>query len=262
MHYFLSKLLPLFLLPPGCFFVLFVIGFTGLKYSRKFGYSLLAYTIVLFYLVSIPLVSSAVLDSWENQTLPDVKNTGKPKIAVVLGGMFELTNRSETPYLLNDSIDRIFKGIELIKTGRAQKLIFTGGYAPYSKKKIAEATLMLQFVRTHDLLADSLIWIENQSINTYENALNTAKLLKLKKMNPPYSIYLITSAYHMPRSVYTFNKMGFEIIPVPTDFQHHERTQRNWLFEIIPQAGSMFDVSRVMREWMGLQYYKFKFWLD
>jgi uncharacterized SAM-binding protein YcdF (DUF218 family) len=59
------------------------------------------------------------------------------------------------------------------------------------------------------------MWLEPDSRNTYENAVNTRKVLEPKGIR---RIILVTSAAHMPRSVALFERQGFEVIPAPTDF--------------------------------------------
>ncbi len=60
------------------------------------------------------------------------------------------------------------------------------------------------------------LMLENESRDTHDNAVNSAQLLKARGM---HRILLVTSAYHMRRSVALFEAQGLEVVPAPTDYQ-------------------------------------------
>ena len=59
------------------------------------------------------------------------------------------------------------------------------------------------------------VLIEGRSRNTYENAIETKKLLKARQID---KILLITSALHMPRALATFRTAGIDAIPSPSGY--------------------------------------------
>ena len=59
------------------------------------------------------------------------------------------------------------------------------------------------------------IWLQTESRNTYEDAVYSARLLKDKGVR---RILLVTSAWHMPRSLGLFQAQGLEVVPLPVDF--------------------------------------------
>ena len=217
--------------------------------------------IIILYTSSLPLFSSYISNAWESKSnTTDIQF--QTRVAVVLGGIFTSTGREDQPYLLNDSSDRLFKAISMVKTGQINRLVFTGGGVPFNEERLPEAELMKKFVNRFDLLPDSVLWIESKSVNTYQNALFTKNLLRERLPGSPLHIYLVTSAMHMPRAAYIFKKVGFGINAVPTDFQTSDMNNHPLLFHIIPRAGALFTTSKMMREWMGVNYYKLKFWFD
>jgi uncharacterized SAM-binding protein YcdF (DUF218 family) len=95
------------------------------------------------------------------------------------------------------------------------------------------------------------IIIEDKSRNTDENARFTFALLHPK---PGQHYLLVTSAYHMPRTVGLFRKAGFDVVPYPVDY----RTRGNWA-DLEPgglASEGLAHVDLAMREWTGLVMYR------
>jgi uncharacterized SAM-binding protein YcdF (DUF218 family) len=91
---------------------------------------------------------------------------------------------------------------------------------------------------------------EGRSRTTYENAVESAKLLREKGIT---RVVLVTDAVHLPRSVACFRKQGLEVIPGGT---YYEATGWRWkLDKFIPKAEALYSVHRVGHEWVGLLYY-------
>jgi uncharacterized SAM-binding protein YcdF (DUF218 family) len=57
---------------------------------------------------------------------------------------------------------------------------------------------------------------EANSRDTWENAVFTRDLVKPK---PGETWLLVTSAWHMPRSVGIFRRLGFDVIPYPVAYR-------------------------------------------
>ena len=62
---------------------------------------------------------------------------------------------------------------------------------------------------------------ESASRTTYENAVFSAAL---PGVDPRQPWLLLTSAFHMPRSVATFRKAGWNVTPYPVDFRTGDST--------------------------------------
>jgi len=73
-------------------------------------------------------------------------------------------------------------------------------------------------------------WAEDASDNTLENARYSYQLLQKTGIK---RIYLVTHAWHMPRSAMAFQAAGFEVIPAPTAFTTRFRTD---LLSFVPDA--------------------------
>jgi uncharacterized SAM-binding protein YcdF (DUF218 family) len=65
---------------------------------------------------------------------------------------------------------------------------------------------------------------------------------------------LITSGFHMPRSIGCFKRMGLEVVPFRTDFYGHPRKfTPDILF--IPKLDALMNWQRLFKEWTGIAAY-------
>ncbi|MRI59304.1 MAG: YdcF family protein [Epsilonproteobacteria bacterium] len=84
--------------------------------------------------------------------------------------------------------------------------------------------------------------IEGVSQDTFQNAAKSATLA-------PKSIYLVTSAFHMPRSYRLFRHFGFEVRAAPTDYRGWSQYEP---LDILPSMGAMWKSYWAMHEYLGL----------
>ena len=93
--------------------------------------------------------------------------------------------------------------------------------------------------------------MERLSRNTQENA-EFSKALVNPKAGERW--LLITSAYHMPRSVGLFRKAGFAVEPYPVDWRVGKAADLLTFSSVIVDGLDRTDLA--MREWMGLTAYR------
>jgi uncharacterized SAM-binding protein YcdF (DUF218 family) len=92
-------------------------------------------------------------------------------------------------------------------------------------------------------------WLEPASRNTYENARFSAKLLHDQGI---HTVYLVTHAWHMPRSQAAFAAFGITTIPAPTHFV----TLRHLDFDdLLPHAHALTTSYDALYEWIGRLWY-------
>ena len=127
-------------------------------------------------------------------------------------------NLSISPYAeLAQAADRVYFAAKLWKAGKAPVVIVSG-----KDTRLSDA----EFLK--DLgLPEAAVLVENEALNTEENAKNTLALLK--KLNPAGTrpkILLVTSAWHMRRSAYMMAKYApeVEVVPAPCDFESTMQT--------------------------------------
>ena len=100
-------------------------------------------------------------------------------------------------------------------------------------------------------IPDSAIIMEDKSLDTSQNAKNSQRIcLKSGYKNP----ILVTSAFHMKRSVMEFKSLGMEVIPFPTGLHSWKNRPYGWI-DFLP--GNFGGVSTAIKEYLALFYFKF-----
>jgi uncharacterized SAM-binding protein YcdF (DUF218 family) len=102
-----------------------------------------------------------------------------------------------------------------------------------------------------------VILIEGRSRNTYENALETKKILKDKQFD---KILLVTSAFHMPRALATFRTAGIDAIPSPSSYSIVDYT-RPRILDWVPSVGNLVRMQAVIHENLGILVYRYRGWI-
>lgn len=166
---------------------------------------------------------------------------------VVLGGGIELDNPEYGGITLESAAYQRLRYGYAIKRATGLPLGYSGGYGWSSR---ADAPPPMAQALAHMLAQDGrapLDWIEGQSRDTHENARNSAVLLLPRGV---HTVYLVTHAWHMPRSVRAFEAAGLQVIPAPMGFV---RPADSWAMQWLPSGKGMQASYQVLREWLGLR---------
>lgn len=171
---------------------------------------------------------------------------------IVLGGGFEGgVNLARGGYELNASGDRFVEAAILARLHPEAKVVVTGGTGTLMLDGEADGVTAPRLLNALGVAPERLV-LESRSRNTYENAVFTKEMVGAK---PSETWLLITSAFHMPRSVGIFRKAGFNVVPWPVDY----RTSGQEIIGLAqdnPQD-SLQNMTIAMREWVGL----FAYWM-
>lgn len=178
---------------------------------------------------------------------------------IVLGGAIG-TTRGMTS--MNEAAARMTDSAALALKHPGARLVFTGGdgslleNTPDGEAK-TEAQAARQFYLSLGIPASQII-VEDKSRNTRENAILTKPLLDQK---PGQRWLLITSAWHMPRSVGIFRQAGIDIVPYPVDFATRglDRDYRQFNRSFSYGLG-LTDIA--VKEWIGLVVYRLAGYTD
>ncbi|KQT60296.1 MULTISPECIES: YdcF family protein [unclassified Aureimonas] len=250
MFFVLSKIGWFLLQPLALVFVLAVTGLVAMLLRwRRLGAGLLAFSLAIFGIAAFSpagLLMTAVLeDRFPVPPLPD-------NIAgiVVLGGALDTrVARFRGGYELNEAADRMTAGVALSRRYPNAKLVFTGGVAAVFEDDASESQSAAAFFADMGVPAERVMF-EGRARNTVENAVFTKALVEPK---PGEVWLLVTSAYHMPRSVGCFRRAGFEVLPYPVDHRTPSGPA-NWR----PSSDTTRNVEKVhyaIREYLGLAAY-------
>ncbi len=148
----------------------------------------------------------------------------------------------------NGSNERLIKGAALAQAYPNAKIVFTGGSGLIIKTDLAEAEIAELLLLELGISRDRII-LEDKSRNTYQNATLSKKLLN-NNINGNW--ILVTSAYHMPRSVGVFRNIGWNTIPFPVDYKSLPSGHRRFRFDF---EKNMKSLVYAIHEWIGLTAY-------
>jgi uncharacterized SAM-binding protein YcdF (DUF218 family) len=113
-----------------------------------------------------------------------------------------------------------------------------------------EAPIDKRFLVDLGVPADRVI-VEEKSRDTVENAIYSAQICAARGFRHPL---LVTSAYHMRRSVIACRKSGLDVVPVPSSFRANAAKKYGWI-HYLPNASALEETSTALREYIGLLFY-------
>jgi uncharacterized SAM-binding protein YcdF (DUF218 family) len=249
--FLLSKTLGTMLLPVNFLIGAGVLG-TVLLVTRYavFGRRLLAASAIFLAVCGFSPVGKLLILPLEQRFPPWDPSHGAPDGIVVLGGGIDpdLSAARGRP-ILDRSGARIVAAAELARQYPNARIVYSGGNANLigddSAKEADYALAMLE-----DLgVAKTRLTAERLSRNTVENA-EFAKAVAKPKEGERW--LLVTSAFHMPRSIGLFRKAGFKVEAYPVDW----RASPSEAFSFFPVAiGGLERTEVAVREWIGLTAY-------
>jgi uncharacterized SAM-binding protein YcdF (DUF218 family) len=251
-YFFLSKTVGGMLLPSN---LLIGVGIVGLLLllSRfaSLGRKLVAASVLLLAICGFSPIGNLLFYPLESRFPPWDDTRGAPDGIVVLGGAIQPNlSAAHGIAMFGPSIDRMIAAAGLAHRYPNARIVFSGGNANLVSSDAArEADFATPVFESLGLSKDRLI-IERRARNTEENA-EFSKALVSPKNGERW--LLVTSAYHMPRSVGIFRKAGFEVEPYPVDWRMGGRG--DLLRFSIFFTGGLSRIDTALREWMGLIAY-------
>jgi len=244
----LVKFLQSFLLPSVFSFILMFSGLIFLLVrKKKIGKILLILGVTFYYLFSITPVSDFLISLLENQyQYPAEEQIGSIDIVVVLSGGVK-NRKLPLPSALGDStLFRLNEALKIYFSKKEKPLIIVSGTSPIDR--LAKESLFgAKFLESFDIPEDKIVW-EVMSGNTFQHAKEVKKIIGNK------SFLLITSAYHMPRAIKTFQKTGLDPIALPTDYQYENFYN---ILSFLPQADNLKKSNLAFHEYFGILFYHF-----
>ncbi|CDN09960.1 Putative membrane protein [Richelia intracellularis] len=183
---------------------------------------------------------------------------------VVLGGATKSAFRPRPGVDLAEQGDRVIYAAQLYRQQKAPVIILSGGRIDWGGGGTPESTDMAMILTSLGIPKKAIIE-EPDSLNTYQNAVNTRKIVVEKGIK---RVLLITSAMHMPRSLLIFKKQGMDVIPAPTDFlvsegemQELGATPKAAILNLIPNTSNLHEFTLAQKEYLGMLIYRLRGWL-
>ena len=253
--FMLKKIVAPFLGPVPFCLVILILGLFCLWATRRqrLGKGLVTLGTVLLLLLSLPFLSRQTLIPLERRypalLHPETvswgeKSSTSPKWIVVLGG----GHRSDPSLPANSQISatalgRVVERVRLYKTIPGSKLLLSGGvvFDPVAEAEVMARIAELLGVKPQD------ISLESDSRDTTDQAKIIAEMIGREKF------ILVTSAFHMRRSMALFRKRGLQPIPAPSDFPGRE-PQGFDPSRFFPGAEGLGLLEAAMHEYLGLAW--------
>lgn len=245
LHFF-RAILPILVIPPAGLLWVVLLGRLIRPRHPRLGRGLIIFGLVALYLLSMPALSGALIAGLET-VQPKPANVPEPGAIIILGADGE---RTPDPMLKAEpgplSMQRLTGAAILARTTKLPVLI-SGGKLATGEPAVA------------DLMADTfetafglpVEWRENESANTCENARLSAAILRKAGIQ---SALLVTHSWHMPRSMLSFARAGYPVIPAPL---HGERDDGLHFADFLPHTNAWIRSFYAIHEWIGLVAYHF-----
>jgi uncharacterized SAM-binding protein YcdF (DUF218 family) len=254
--FFLSKLLDVLLSPYTWAVVFLALAIpwrrprhrSVWKRQRVFG----ALGLAVLTVFSLEAVSNRLLYRLEHATT----STYRPEVVydavVLLGGLGDervTADTGEPAY--NENVERLITTHRLLADGRARFAIVSGAAELPELAEYGEARMLARQLVAWGIDPSRVI-LEEKARNTRENAVYSERIARERGFA---SVLMVTSAFHMRRSIECFEAVGMKVDTLAVDFRAHRSDgpgKTSWL----PRAGFLADSTRTLREMAGLYIYR------
>lgn len=206
----------------------------------------------LLFLFTNDFLTNEILRAWEIAP-PAFASLQKPyTYGILLTGVTRYDTSPDDRVHFHKGADRVLHTVELYKRGIIRKIMVSGGTGRLSGAHRKEADELAYVLQLAGVPAEDIL-IENESRNTHESAVLARSLL-----GDAYAqerCLLITSAFHMRRSLGCFRKQGWQVDPFSADVRSHDR-----LFHLdvllIPNIEALSHWQTLLKEWVGMVAYR------
>ncbi|WP_293935852.1 YdcF family protein [Iodobacter sp.] len=232
------------LLPPGLFLLLIAIGLALLSRKPRLGRGIITSSLITLTLLSTPIVANALLRLIEPPALTSIPKDIVALVCLGGGKRFAAYDQIEGETINNATLTRLRYTAQLAK--QSQLPVLVSGGKPLGG--ISEAELMAKILVNEFNIP--VRWIENESVDTQENAQFSAQLLPKGA-----KILLVTQAVHMPRAKIAFESVGLNVEIAPTDYANQEPFS---ILSLLPKSNALINSSFALHELLGLLWYKLR----
>jgi uncharacterized SAM-binding protein YcdF (DUF218 family) len=258
MFLFKKIISPFFLPIPLCltisFVGLFLILFTKRQKAGKFLLSVGLCTLAILSYNPIPNYFIARLERQHHvytSGIPveegAVQEHNPVEYVVVFAGGIGYDSKIPITSLLSDlTLIRVIEGVLIYRENPGSKLVLSGGGGSES---YPEAAGMAGLAKAIGVDEDDIV-IESDSRDTKDQA----RLIKTIVGGKPF--ILVTSAYHMPRSMALFKKLGMEPIPAPADYLVTKG--KIGINSFFPGSGALRKSEIAVHEYLGVVWAKLR----
>jgi uncharacterized SAM-binding protein YcdF (DUF218 family) len=252
MFFVLSKTVGLLAEPTFLIAVLLLTGAALMwtRFKRAGGRLVLAGAALLLVAGFLPLGNALILPLEERFAKADIASGAAVDGIVLLGGAEDaFVSAGRGIVAFNEAGERLTEALVLARRLPRARIVFSGGSAELVVETSFGADVARRFFAEQGLAADRIVF-EGKARNTHENAVFSKVAAGPK---PGERWLLVTSAYHMPRSIGCFRQAGFAVEPWPVDYRTSGPGD-SWRRFHRPIEG-LRRVDLAAREWAGLLFY-------
>ncbi len=250
-YFYASKILAPFINPINFLFLTLIILFVFFSLFKKknfyylFIINLIALSLIAFFPIGKIGLKYLESDYIDQKPLDNIKNI------IVLSGSVDLNSTIFTNKLnVNASSERLISSVKLANKYKSSKIFYLGGDGNLIKKNLSEIDVAKKFYRDVNFDLNKVIFLDN-SRNTIENF---KKLVKFDLIDN--QSILITSAFHMKRSIMISKKLDLDLIPYAVDFRSISKISLINTYQNFNIASNFNDFNLFFREILGIIVFK------
>jgi uncharacterized SAM-binding protein YcdF (DUF218 family) len=252
MFFILSKIFGFITLPSNAIAALFALGVVlyVLGWHRGAIRLFVLSGVLLLVLGYSPVANVFLLSLTER--FPAWQDGGRePDGIIVLGGAIDSElSQARGAIELDSAAERIVAMLQLARQFPNAQIVFSGGSGNLIANSVPEAPIAGRLLENFGIARDR-VTLESRSRTTDENAVFTRELVAPRAGE---RWLLVTSAFHMPRSVGVFRAAGFDVEAYPIDWR-----TRGWMDAVTPFDKISAGLARAdlaAHEWIGLIVYR------
>jgi uncharacterized SAM-binding protein YcdF (DUF218 family) len=223
---------------------------------RRWSFFLMAAGVVWLLVFSFPVTGLELIGSIEAKAGPyanpqQLLKKGV-KFIVVLSGGFRDGNIS-VPDRLGCSVLRLMEGVRLWRSVPGARLVVTGGMTPGLSPDMSLAQALKDMAVGLGVPREAIL-MEDKSWTTRDQSM----FIKPIVGKEPFA--LVTSAYHLPRSLLLFRLAGLDPIPAPCDF-----LAKKYYYDyetLVPQADGLLLSQIATKEYLATWWARLRAWIS
>ncbi len=250
LFYILSKIFWFVASPDHFLIILIFISTALIAGNSKWGLRLLSGSLACLLIIMFFPVADVLLRPLEKRFPRPATMEKDIEGIIILGGAERGGLGLEWQVAqFNQAAERMMAIPALARAYPNAKIIFTGGSGSLLHPESVAGSAMQKWFLEQGV-GQRVLW-EKQSRNTYENATLSEELLGAR---PAGRWLLVTSAFHMPRSMGIFRLRGWDVIAYPVDYYSNTADglrlePKYWMH--------VRDLSFTLKEWIGLVVYHY-----
>nr|WP_204326800.1 YdcF family protein [Rhizobium lusitanum] len=207
-------------------------------------------SVLILFVTLYTTAGSYIVQGLEERFPHPAADPADLKCMIVLGGATQ--NEVTTVrggYELDSAGDRLIEALRLAQKFPQARILISGGDGSIGGAYEGDAVISERFFTALGISTSRMIE-DKTSRTTFENAVNTKQLLAQNGLS---DCLLITSGFHMPRSMGIFRKQGIDVVPWPVDYRSTGKESLG--LDLTQPSRNAQLLATGVREWVGLVGY-------